>query len=111
MVPIMCKHVRVSALFWAYQTDKMLTRRTMLRRIYIYPSCVYYMTWFVASDQVRQLSLLRRRHKATVNLQCTDEAQNKPETRGKHVKTLFQDMLISSLVIKSYRSSDGRKSD
>ncbi len=68
------------------------------------------MSWFVASDQFRQLPLLQRRHKATVNLRCTDEAQNKPETRGKHVKTLFHDMLISILVIKSYRSSNGCKS-
>ncbi len=39
------------------------------------------MSWFLASDQFRQLSLLRRRHKVKTNLQCTDEAQNKAETR------------------------------
>ncbi len=47
----------------------------MLRRIYIYPS------WFVASDQFRRLSLLRRRYKVKVNFQCSDEAQNEAETR------------------------------
>ncbi len=39
------------------------------------------MSWFVPSDQFRQLSLLRRRHKAKANLQFTDEAQNQAETR------------------------------
>ncbi len=31
--------------------DQTLTRRAMLRRLNINPSCVYYMSWFVASDQ------------------------------------------------------------
>ncbi len=39
------------------------------------------MSWLVTTDQFRQLSLLRRRHKVKANLQCTDEAQNKVETR------------------------------
>ncbi len=52
----------------------------MLRRIQIHPTCVYYMSWFVSSDQLRQLSLVRRHHKAKANLQSTDQAQNKAET-------------------------------
>ncbi len=36
--------------------------------IYIYPSCVYYMSRFAAYDQLRQLPLLSRRHKVKANL-------------------------------------------
>ncbi len=57
---------------------QMLTRRAAFRDIKTYLSCIFYMSWFVASDQ---LSLLWRRHKFKANLQCTDEAQNKTETR------------------------------
>ncbi len=39
------------------------------------------MSWFVASDQFRQLSFLWRRHNVKANLHSTDEAQNKAETR------------------------------
>ncbi len=39
------------------------------------------MSGVVASNQFKQLSLLRRRHKVQATLQCTDEAQNKAETR------------------------------
>ncbi len=39
-----------------------------------------YMSWFVASDQFRKLSLLWRRHKVKASSHCTDEAQNKAET-------------------------------
>ncbi len=35
------------------------------------------MSWFVASDQFRQLSLLWRRDKVKPGSHCTDEAQNK----------------------------------
>ncbi len=51
----------------------------MLRRLQICPSCEFNMKWFVASDQFRQLSLLRRFHKVNTYLQCADEAQNKAE--------------------------------
>ncbi len=44
-------------------------------------SCVFYMSWLVVSDQFRQLSLLRRRYEDKAGLPCTDEAQNKAETR------------------------------
>ncbi len=47
----------------------------------IYPSCEFCMSWFVASDQCRQLSLMCRRHKVKADLPCTDEAQNKAKTR------------------------------
>ncbi len=46
----------------------------------IYPSGEFYMSWFVASDQFRQLSLLWRRHKVKAGLHCTDEVQNQAET-------------------------------
>ncbi len=49
--------------------------------IFINPSCVYNMSWLVASDQFSQLSLLRRRHNVKAYLNFTDEAQNKAETR------------------------------
>ncbi len=50
--------------------------------VYIYlPQLRILHDWFVASDQLRELSLLRRRHKDQAILQCTDEAQNKAETR------------------------------
>ncbi len=48
--------------------------------IIIYPSGEFYMSWLVASDQLRQLSLLWRRHKVKDGLHCTDEAQHKAET-------------------------------
>ncbi len=48
------------------------------------------MSWFVTSDQFRQLSLLWRRHKVKAGIHCTDEAQNQAETRVcsylRHVK-------------------------
>ncbi len=47
----------------------------------IYPSCEIYMSWFVASDRLTQLSLLWRSHKVKASLLCTDEAQNKAEPR------------------------------
>ncbi len=36
----------------------------------------------MASDPLRQLSLLRRRHKVKANVHCSDEAQNKAETHA-----------------------------
>ncbi len=62
-------------------TDQMLTRRAMFRLINIYPIFVYYMRWFVASDQFRQLSLLWRRYKFKDHSRFIDEAQNKAEAR------------------------------
>ncbi len=53
----------------------------MFRRLYIYLSCVYRKSYFVASDQFKQLSLLRNCHKVKAYLQCTDESQNRAETR------------------------------
>ncbi len=50
--------------------------------IFIYPSCEFYMSWFVASNQFRQLSMLWWRHKVKAGLHCTDEAQNKAGTRA-----------------------------
>ncbi len=47
---------------------------------YLYTSGEFYMSWFVASDQFRQLSLLWRRYKVKAGLHCTDEAQNTAET-------------------------------
>ncbi len=47
--------------------------------IIINPSGESYMSWFVASDQFRQLSLLWRRHTVKAGLRCADEAQNKAE--------------------------------
>ncbi len=62
---------------WFYQ---IFTQRATFRSyIFIYPSCEFYMSWFVASDQFRQLSLLWSRHKVKANLHCADEAQNKAE--------------------------------
>ncbi len=37
----------------------------------------------MASDQFRQLTLLWRRHLVKVGLHCTDEVQNKAETRAR----------------------------
>ncbi len=40
----------------------------------------------MASDQFRQLSLLRRCHKAKADLQCTDEAQKRPKRTSAKTK-------------------------
>ncbi len=56
------------------------SERAMLRRIYIYPSCVYYMSWFVASDQFIQLPSLRRRHKVKNKCTCTGSISSNPLT-------------------------------
>ncbi len=61
-------------------TDQMLTRRAVFWHIYIYPSLVYNMIWFVAFERCRQLSLLWKRQKFKYNLRYTDEAQYKVET-------------------------------
>ncbi len=45
--------------------------------LFTYQSCKFYMSWFVTSDQFRQLTLLWRRHNAKVGLHCTDEVQSK----------------------------------
>ncbi len=57
-----------------------LRERDAQTYIFINPSCVYYMSWIVASDQFRQLSLLRRRHKVKPGIHCTEEAPNQAET-------------------------------
>ncbi len=54
----------------------------------------------MASDQFRQLSLLRRRHKAKAGLHCTDEAQNQAEhvsaDTQRHVKNhIFIQQIIT----------------
>ncbi len=63
------------------------------------------MSWFVASDQFRQLSLLWRRYKVKSGLHCTDEAQKRPKhvyaITQRHVKTpLFMTQLAAGLAAK-----------
>ncbi len=49
-------------------TDQMFTRRAMSCDIKTYPIFVFSMSWFAASDQFRQLSLVWRRHKFKAKL-------------------------------------------
>ncbi len=77
---------------------QLLTRRAAFRDIKTYPSCVFYMSWFEASDQFKQLSLLWRRHKFKAKLRHADEAL----TRPKHVS-------MSALSHAKTRSSKGLK--
>ncbi len=48
----------------------------MINTVIIYLSDKFYMSSLVASDQLRQLSLLRRRHKVKAGSHGTDEAKN-----------------------------------
>ncbi len=53
----------------------------LIVKIWQNEDAIYYMSLFEASVQFRQLSLLWRRHKFKAELQYTDEARNKAETR------------------------------
>ncbi len=69
-------------IIWSVDT---LPRRAMFDDIYIYlfiyPSIIYCMSWFVAFDQLRQLCLLWRRHNFKANLRHTNEAQIRQKKR------------------------------